>query len=476
MADETYRTARELHEQLATRQVSARELLDDHIRRHEDVHDAVNAVNAVVATDIARAQTDAKKVDDARARGEQPGPLAGIPMTVKDGYDVTGMPATAGNPAFADRQKDCTDADLVATLRAAGAVIWGKTNVPLMLGDLQTYNSVYGTTNNPHDPTRTPGGSSGGAAAALASGITPLELGSDIGGSLRHPANWCGVYALKPTWGTLSMRGHIPPPPGRYVEYDLGVAGPMARTADDLRMLYTALHREPPQRRKDPRTARIALWLDGFPLSSDVRTGIENAADHLRKHGAHVEPARLPFAADELIENYLALLYPIIGAGLPNPVYDKLAKARDAHLNADAADLDPYGMTAMAVHSTASYRDVARAQARRQALKDTFAAWFESWDAILAPISAIPAMTHRQGGPLPERTIEVDDVDVAYTHLFDWVSLATDLHLPAVGGPVAQTSTGLPIGAQLIGGWHDEHFLIDLAEALEHETGGFRAP
>lgn len=464
MADLTYRTARELHEQLATRQVSARDVLDAHIRRHEDVHDTVNAV---VATDIERAQADARALDDARARGDELGPLAGIPMTVKDGYDVAGMPATAGNPAFADRPKDCTDADLVAKLRAAGAVIWGKTNVPLMLGDLQTYNSVYGTTNNPHDPTRTPGGSSGGAAAALASGITPLELGSDIGGSLRHPANWCGVYALKPTWGTLSMRGHIPPPPGRFVEYDLGVGGPMARTADDLRMLYTVLHGDQPQRRNDINDTRIALWLDGFPLSNDVRAAAENAADRLREHGAHVELTPLPFPTEELIENYLALLYPIIGAGLPAPVYDKLAKARDAHT--PDIDLDPYGMTAMAIHSTASYRDVARAQAARQALKDTFAAWFESWDAILAPISAIPAMTHRQGGPLPERTIEVDDVDVAYTHLFDWVSLATDLHLPAVAAPVTKTPTGLPIGAQLIGGWHDEHFLIDLAEALDHD-------
>lgn len=471
MADLTDGTAHDLHIQLATRQVSARELLDAHVNRHEAVHDIVNAV---IATDIERAQADAKAIDDARARDDELGPLAGIPMTVKDGYDVDGMPATAGNPAFTDRPKRCTDADLVARLRAAGAVIWGKTNVPLMLGDLQTYNSVYGTTNNPHDPTRTPGGSSGGAAAALAAGVTPLELGSDIGGSLRHPANWCGVYALKPTWRTLSMRGHIPPPPGRYVEYDLGVGGPMARNADDLQMLYTVLHSQQPQRSKPVTGTRVALWLDDFPLSNDVRTAVESAADHLRKQGAHVEPATLPFATNELIENYLALLYPIIGAGLPDPVYDKLAQAREAQT--PDIDLDPYGMTAMAVHSTAPYRDVARAQAARQALKDTFAAWFEHWDAILAPVSAIPAMTHRQRGPLPERTIEVDDVDVAYNHLFDWISLATDLHLPAVAAPVTRTDAGLPIGVQLVGGWHDEHFLLDLAEALEHETGGFVAP
>ncbi|MPY83002.1 MAG: amidase [Actinophytocola sp.] len=471
MTDLTLQTARELHDQLTSQQVSARELLDAHARRHEAVHDSINAV---IATDWDCAQAEAKAVDDARARGEQLGPLAGLPMTVKDGYDVDGMPAVAGNPAFADRPKHCDDAELVARLRAAGAVIWGKTNVPVMLGDFQSYNPVFGTTRNPYDPTRTPGGSSGGAAAALAAGVTPLELGSDIGGSLRHPANWCGVYSLKPTWNVLSMRGHIPPPPGRHVEQDLGVAGPMARTADDLRLLYTVLHGDDTQPRRDVKGAHIALWLDepGFPLSHDVRNAVEHAADQLRKQGAHVEPARLPFSTDELLRNYLALLYPIIGSGLPTAVYDKLAKARDA-----AADtLDPYGMAAMAVHSTASYRDVARAQADRQALKDTFARWFAQWDAILAPISAIPAMTHRQDGPLPERTIEVDGTDVAYTHLFDWISLATNLHLPAVAAPVTKTATGLPIGVQLIGGWHQEHSLIDLAETLERETGGFSAP
>lgn len=476
MSELTYQAAAELLDQLTAKRVSARELLDAHVLRHEKLHDTINAV---VATDLASARARAQEIDDARARGEAVGPLAGLPMTVKDGYDVTGMPAVAGNPAYADRQPDCPDAALIARLRAAGAVIWGKTNVPLMLGDFQSYNAVYGTTNNPYDLARTPGGSSGGAAAALAAGITPLEIGSDIGGSLRHPANWCGVYSLKPTWNLLSMRGHVPPPPGRYSEMDhLGVCGPMARTANDLRLLFGALRDDAAPARQDISGTRIGLWLDepGFPVSSEVRAAVEAAAAGLRRQGATVEAVTLPFPVAELLDNYLSLLYPIIGAGFPSAVYAALEQQRDAYVPGADGGLDPYGMTSLAVRATASYRSVAKALADRQALKDRIAAWLTETDAILAPVSAVTAPTHRQEGTLTSRTIDVDDVEVPYAHLFDWVSLATNLHLPAVTAPARRTAAGLPVGVQLIGGWHGEDRLLDLAEALEAETGGFEAP
>lgn len=471
VTDLELQSAGELLAELGAGRLSARELLEAHVLRYEKTH---QRINAVVATDLEHARSLARAIDDARVRGEDLGPLAGLPMTIKDGFDVEGMPAVAGNPAFADRPANCPDATLVARLRAAGAVIWGKTNVPLMLGDFQSYNAVYGTTNNPHDPARTPGGSSGGAAAALVAGVTPLELGSDIGGSLRHPANWCGGYALKPTWNVLPMRGHVPPPPGRHLVQDLEVAGPMARTASDLRALYAVLRERPARPPRDVRAARIALWLDAYPVSREVRAAVERAADGLRADGAIVEAAQMPFPATQLLENYLSLLYPIIGAGLPKPVYSALEQARIAHENSAAENLDPYGMTSLAVRSTATYRDVARAMADRQALKDRLAEWFGRWDAILAPVSAVAAITHRQDGPLPERRIETDDVSVPYTHLLDWVALATDLHLPALAAPAARTATGLPIGVQLIGKWHDEDHLFDLADALERQRRGMR--
>jgi amidase len=475
VTDLVYRSAGELLDQLATRRLSALELLEAHVRRHEQVH---QGINAVVALDLERARSRAREIDDARTRGADVGPLAGLPMTIKDGFDVHGLPAVAGNPAFAQRPAGCRDAVLVAKLRAAGAVIWGKTNVPLMLGDFQSYNAVYGTTNNPYDLTRTPGGSSGGAAAALAAGVTPLELGSDIGGSLRHPANWCGVYSLKPTWNVLPMRGHVPPPPGRYLVQDLEVAGPMARTASDLRALYAVLRADSPQPPRDVRGARIALWLDepAFPVSNAVRSAVEHAANGLRAEGATVEAAALPFSARGLVENYLSLLYPIIGAGLPEAVYARFEQARTAQENSAAADLDPYGMTSMAVRATATFRAVARAMADRQALKDQLTEWFAQWDAILAPVSAVTAFTHRQDGPLPERSIDIDDISVPYMHLLDWPALATDLHLPALTAPATRTTAGLPVGVQVIGTWHDEDRLLDIASTLEHQTGGFTPP
>lgn len=468
MTDLTSRQAHELVQHLGGAEVSARELLDAHVRRHEQVH---GSINAVVATDLESAHRRAREIDDARARGEALGPLAGLPMTVKDGFDVAGLPATAGNPSFARRDAHCADADLVARLRAAGAIVWGKTNVPLMLGDFQTFNAVYGTTNNPYDLTRTPGGSSGGAAAALAAGITPLELGSDIGGSLRHPANWCGVYSLKPTWNTLSLRGHIPPPPGAYVEQDLAVPGPMARSAGDLRLLYDTLTAASPSTPKGIAGARIAVWVDepGFPVSSETRVAVERAAEALREEGAQIEVASPPFSGAELLDNFLRLLYPILGSGFPDGVYRALERSR-------GEQADPYGGAMLATHATASYRSVAHAMATRQALKDALAEWFAGWDAILTPISAVTAFTHRQEGQLTGRVIEVDGHPEPYPHLFDWIAPATNLHAPAVAVPVTRTAAGLPVGVQIVGPWHAEHRLLDFADALEARTGGFVPP
>ncbi|MGH3516603.1 MAG: amidase family protein [Haloechinothrix sp.] len=475
MADLVYQSAQELIDHLGAGRISARELLDAHVQRHVAVH---ADINAVVAVDLDRARDEAQAVDDARARGEELGPLAGLPMTIKDGFDVDGLPAVSGHPAFADRPPNCADADVVAAARAAGAIVWGKTNVPLMLGDFQSYNAVYGTTNNPYDLARTPGGSSGGAAAALAAGVTPLEIGSDIGGSLRHPANFCGVHALKPTWNALPMRGHVPPPPGAYVEQDLGVAGPMARTARDLRLLYGTLRRDEPSGPRGVAGTRIALWLDepNFALSSEARSAVEQAADALRRQGAIVEPAPLPVQTEPLLDTYFALMMPILSAGFPDKVYAGLEKSRTAAIAALAGGADRYSQEAFVMHATASYRTVAAATVARQAMKDALAGWFTDWDAILAPISPVPAFTHRHDGSLYQRLLEVAGRSVPYPHLFDWISLATTLHVPALAAPVTRTLTGLPIGAQLIGRWHEEDRLLDLADALEAETGGFAPP
>lgn len=476
MTISTYATARAMLADLAAKRISARELLDAHFARNTALH---ARLNAVIASDLDRARNDARKIDDARARGEALGALAGIPMTIKDGFDVAGLPATSGNPALANRDKRCADAAIVKAARDAGAVVWGKTNVPFMLGDFQSYNDIYGTTNNPYDLARTPGGSSGGAAAALAGGITPLEIGSDIGGSLRHPANFCGVCSLKPTWGVLSLRGHIPPLPDHYYETDLGVVGPMARNVGDLRLLWNVLRDGTGATPRDVKDARVGVWDEepGFPLARDVKAGVERAADALAKAGARVERVRLPFSGTELFDTYMALLAPIMGAGLPDMLFDRFMAARPGLLEAQRRGATLPGNEAFLLRATASHREILAAMAHRQALKDSFEAFLdEGWQAILAPISIVPPFAHLHVPGFNERTLDVDGTSVPYASMLMWISLATALLGPALAVPAGRTSAGLPVGVQLMSASHDEDRLFDFAQAIEDRLGGFHPP
>jgi len=473
MTDLLYRSARDLLAELAARRISARELLEAFATRNDGVH---AELNAVVDTDLERASAEAARIDEARLRDAPLGALAGLPMTVKDGFDVAGMPAVCGVPDMVGRAKDCTDAHVVAAARGAGALVWGKTNVPARLSDFQSYNLVYGTTNNPYDRTRTPGGSCGGAAAALAAGITPLEIGSDLAGSLRHPASFCGVYALKPTWSTLSMRGQLSPVLGTYVERDLAVVGPMARTVGDLTLLWDVQHGGRPTTVAPAAGARVALWLDDPELlvADEVKQVIQDAADALRGQGITVQVSAPPIPVGELLDTYLALLAPIVMAESPDLVYQQLVAEAERAGGVD--DASRYGFGAFARHATASYRTVWLAELARQEMKNALADWFADWDAILAPSSPVPPFTHRQEGAIADRVLEVDGRTEPYLRMVDWIALATATHLPALAAPVGRTSTGLPVGAQLIGRWNAEPQLFALAEALERAVGGFSPP
>jgi amidase len=476
MSELTYRSAREMIADLEAKKLSARELLDAHVARNTAL---APKLNSVITTDLERAQKEADAIDKARAKGETLGPLAGLPMTIKDSLDVDGMPAVCGNPGLAKREKKCADADVVKSVRSAGAVVWGKTNVPLMAGDFQSYNAVYGTTNNPYDVTRTPAGSSGGAAASLASGITPLEIGSDIGGSLRHPANFCGVYALKPTWGALSLRGHVPPLPGHYVETDLGVVGPMARNAGDLRLLWNILRRSDGAASKSIKGARVAVWDDepSFPLARAVKDGVARAADALADAGARVERVRPPIDAEALMHTYLSLLTPIIGASLPDHLYQSFEARRGADLEELRKGAGPFSAAAYRLRVTQTYRENLAAMTARQAMKDDVEAFFaEGWQAILSPISVVPAFKHLHEPTMNERTLDVDGASVPYMTMLCWIALATALHFPSLAVPVTRTKDGLPVGGQLIGDIRNEDRLFDFAAALEGRLGGFKPP
>src|SRR3984893_18211877 len=295
-----YRSARELAQSLLKKEISALELTDQFIARIEALDDDLNAVPV---RDFARAREAAKAADAALARGER-APLLGVPVTIKESYNIAGLPTTWGASAFKDFVAE-EDALAVTRLKSAGAVILGKTNVPLSLGDWQSYNEIYGTTNNPYDLGRTPGGSSGGSSAALAAGYGPLSLGSDIGGSLRVPAFHCGVYAHKPTFALAPSRGHTPPPlPPLPIDRHLSVIGPMARSAADLSLLLDAIagpdpleagkayHLDLPAPRHNALKDFRVLVVDTDPVMPTdrvVRGTIDKLASNLDKAGVKVE-------------------------------------------------------------------------------------------------------------------------------------------------------------------------------------------
>jgi amidase len=471
-----YATAREQLDDLRSKRVSARELLDAYIARNEKLK---KTLNAVIDTDLNRAKADAAAIDDARAKGKPLGPLAGLPMTIKDGLDVENMPATSGNPGLSGRPKHCADAVVVHAARKAGAVIWGKTNVPLMLGDFQTYNAVYGTTNNPYDVKRTPGGSSGGAAAALASGITPLEIGSDIGGSLRHPANFCGVCSLKPTWGVLDLRGHVPPAPGAFFETDLGVVGPMARNSEDLKLLWSVLNGSALSARRDVKSTRVAVWDEepGFPLAREVRDAVTRAADALTLAGARVERAKPDISGGMLMETYTTLLVAILSVDLPDAMADGFEAMREADKKAVETKGEKAAAALYRLRAMASYREVMRAAVRRQATKDKLKEFFDhGWDAILMPISPVTAFKHQHEPGFNERTLYVDGETVPYSTMLNWIAPATALHAPALAVPAGRAPSGLPVGVQVMAPWHGEDRLFDFAAAIEEGLGGFTPP
>ncbi|HEX6866633.1 MAG TPA: amidase family protein [Caulobacteraceae bacterium] len=459
---------------LAGKKVSSVELLEAAIARHDLER---RRLNAVVTTDTPGALKEARRIDAARAKGQTLGPLAGLPMTIKDTFDVAGMPASAGLKKFLGREVG--DADMVMRARGAGAVIWGKTNVPVMAGDYQTYNALYGQTNNPWNPERTPGGSSGGAAAAVACGVTALEIGSDIGGSLRTPASFCGIFSHKPTWERLSQRGHVPPPPDIHITPDLNVVGPIARSARDLRLLFGILDGTGPGKTRPVpvKGLKVGLWTDDpfFALDSEVKTAVEGFAQRLEGAGAVVTPI-VPVNSRMLFDAYITLLLSLIGADLPASFRTGMALGRPFARLARELGAGPLSWAAASLAYTASHRDWLAADAVRGALGLEMAKLFESFDVVLAPVNTVAAF-HHDHKPILSRKLRLSGGGhVPYTANLEWISLATALKLPATAVPAGATSVGLPVGAQLIGPYGADERVIAIAEGIEKALGPLFKP
>lgn len=463
--------------------VSSAELTDAAIARIER-HD--KAINAICVPDFDRARDAALRADQARARGEER-PLLGIPVTVKESYNIAGLPTTWGMPQHRAYLPD-EDAVQVSRLKAAGAVVLGKTNVPVGLQDIQTFNDIYGTTNNPWDHDRTPGGSSGGSAAALAAGFGALSIGSDIGGSLRTPAHFCGVYAHKPTLGLAATRGMVPPAvPALPTEIDLAVVGPMARTARDLTLLLDVMAGPdpltlglayevtlPPARHERLGDFRV-LVLDEHPLiptGSAVRAGVNRVADALAAAGARVE-RHSPLLPDltETAVLYTQLLFSNTGGRLPVEAYEQL-RVRAAELRADDLSLEATRLRGI----TLSHREWMEATNRRELHRHGWRQLFTEFDAVVCPVTPTPAFPHDQHPDSLERRIDIDGAPYPYLDQLVWAGLATMPGLPATAIPAGRSPEGLPVGVQLIGPMFEDRTPLRLAELLEEEIGGFQAP
>jgi len=476
-----YRGAGALAADLAARKVSSVELVNAAIARIEALD---GKLNAVVVRDFENARATAAEADAALAKGERK-PLLGVPMTVKEAFNVAGLPTTWGVPGAKGRLV-ADDAVTVERLKAAGAIILGKTNVPFMLSDWQSYNEIYGTTNNPWDVTRTPGGSSGGAAAALAAGFVPLELGSDIGGSLRVPAHFCGVFAHKPTHALVPSRGHAPPgAPALPVEVDLNVVGPMARSADDLALaldvlagpdvpVSTAYRLALPPPRHDKLGDYRVLVIDTHPLlptGTAVRDAIERLADLLAKAGAKVVRSS-PLLPDltTIARTYQTLLGGFLGADIPIEMYGRM------QLGAAALAVDDNGLDAVTTRGfIASHRDWVWADRARNGLAARWRTLFGAFDVVICPIMPTPAFPHDHSEQRT-RKIDIDGTPAAYLHQTVWPGVATLTGQPATAVPIGRADNGLPVGAQVIGPYLEDRTTIAFAGLIEREFGGFVPP
>jgi len=458
-------------------QIGCLELLDHFIGRVERLD---LRLNAVVVRDFERARLRARRLD-AGARVDA-GPLFGVPMTVKESFDLDGQPSTWG---FADRREHraAVDALAVERLERAGAVVFGKTNVPVGLADWQSYNPIYGSTDNPWSAAHTPGGSTGGGAAACAAGLGGLELGSDIGGSIRVPAHFCGLFGHKPTWGLCPGRGHSPG--NAAAAADIAVIGPLARSARDLTLALDAIAGTDPldsalflglpaARATRAGQLRVAVWSHEPGQATDPeQVGlIEEVGHHLAREGAEVNfDARPEFDVAEAFHLYLTLLDAALSMRTPPQV---LAQKREGR--AALAPDDRSALATMLRATDLSHRDWLLANERRAKIRRAWTAFFQRWDVLLCPNFATPALPHMQDDRPWERRVTVDGQDVAYDELLFWPGITCGFHLPASVAPIGLSAAGLPIGVQIVGPPFGDRTTIAAAAVLEQSFRGFVPP
>ncbi|MGA9883541.1 MAG: amidase [Candidatus Acidiferrales bacterium] len=470
-------------EAIRAKKVSSLELTRHTFERIERYNPALNAF-AYQLKDAAMAQ--ARKADEAIARKEPTGVFHGVPFQVKESFGVAGQPCTWGIPSFKDARPPQNSA-VVDRLLGAGAVLIGATNVPVNLSDWQSYNPIYGQTNNPWDLQRSPGGSSGGAAAAVAAGLGYLTVGSDIGGSIRIPSHFCGIYGHKPTLDLVSLRGQMPggvsTPPG--FSTLLAVAGPMARTTSDLLAALKILGGPegadakawkwelPTPRGKQLRDFRVGYVLDDpiAPPAPDVRAVLENTIENLRRAGAKLKPGwPANFQPSPMLETYRYLLFSFFISRSPEPVQRSLR-----------AELEAIAGSSMdeALGSAPYWQEQ---NMRRLEYRAQWQSYFNEIDVFLSPVTFTPAFPHDHSEPQSTRKIQTSAGPRNYMEGLNWMGVASLTGCPSTVAPVGRTqptptaSAGLPVGIQIMGPYWEDATTIAFADLLAQEFGGFTPP
>ena len=457
--------------------ISSRELTQHVLARIGKLNPALASFVTVAEP---QALSRARQADAALARKRSLGPLHGLPIVVKDSWATAGLRTTGGSKTL-EQHVPKQNAVVVERLEAAGAVIVGKTNLPEWAADWQSFNDVAGPARNPWDRGRTPGGSTGGGAAAVAAGLGFLEIGSDIAGSIRIPAHFCGVYGHKSTWGVVPMRGHIPPPPGvQGSGSELSVAGPLARSAEDL-LLELGVVAGPDRDEAvayrwtlpRPRQARLRDYRLGYvlddpfcPVDAPVKAVLSEAIAALRKAGARLSegwPQGVDPEGQTLI--YRLVLNAFFSATLMQDDFDAVLEAR-----AKGAD-DPWTRGAGAYH-----REWLPWSAARLAARAVWQAYFRTHDAFLMPVAFVPAFPHDHSLPMPARRLTASGEARSYLDLNRWISFATLTGCPATSAPVGRTRDGLPVGLQIMGPYAEDATPIDIAAKVADVIGGFERP
>jgi len=472
-------SATDLLEMLASREVSSVELLEHFVERNSSLH---NQINAIATLDVERAMESAAASDQRRVNGEALGVIEGLPMTIKDAIAVEGVRSTGGAVELADHVPD-EDAEVVSKIKTAGGIIFGKTNLPRWSGDIQAFNDIFGTTNNPWDLDCGPGGSSGGASAAVAVGLTPWEIGTDIGGSIRLPAHFAGVCGHKPSFGIVPQLGYIDHVSYGVTDADVNVFGPLARTVNDLELLFDIVNGprqdsengwrlDLPPVRGDAGQLRVASWLDDpdCPVSEEVAVVLEAAVDAIETDGVAVNRFARP---DIAFNDVRTVGQPLISAATsPGRTEDELEALHEI-VNDPSAD-ETLRMRASA--STMTHRDWLLLTEKRDRNRRLWADFFNDFDVLLAPVAFVGAFEHQHEGTLYTRTLTVDGQVRPYSDLIVWTSQFGYVYLPSTVVPVGLTKGGVPVGIQVVGPYLGDRTTLEFARYVELLLGGYRVP